>query len=120
MTAVTVHASSKPEHIPHAIKARRPADQPLCGPQGAAGEDQPVGGAMGDFDALAGRGERHGMLADDVPGPHHGEADAARLARLELPCRSKTATSARASPRAAATASPKASAVPEGASRFIR
>ncbi len=58
-----------------------PADQPFGRPQRAARENHPVGGAMGDLDALAGRAKVTVCSPTMSPARTHRKADAARLAR---------------------------------------
>ena len=68
----------KSEHVLHRVQAGRTADEPARRPHRAAGESEPVAGAMRQLDALAGAGERHGVVADDVAAAKHRKADRAR------------------------------------------
>ena len=108
-----------PSTSPHAVQPGRTANQPFRRPERAAREHHPVRGAMGQLEPLARRGECHRVLADDVAGRGAPKIRCCPALRgSDTPCRSYTATSASAAPRACATASPRASAVPDGASRL--
>ena len=48
--------------------------------QRAQRESGAAAGFVGDFDALSGAGEQHGMVADDVSAAYRGEADGGRIA----------------------------------------
>ena len=118
---MAVHASSKPKHIAHAIKASRPPNQPLCGPQGAACEDQPVSGAMGHFNALAQAAANVAGIYDDVPGSDTAKPMLPGLRGIEIGVPVEDGEVCEHTARALRPRPPpRASAVPEGASRFIR
>ena len=57
---------------------RRPATKAAA--QAALREGGAAGGLGGVIDALAGAGEQHGVVADDVAAAHGGEADRRRIA----------------------------------------
>src|SRR4051812_18014448 len=63
------------EHVVHVVEPGRLAAQPFRGAQGAHGVGRAALRAHGDLDALAGAGEEHGVLADDVAAPDGMEAD---------------------------------------------
>src|SRR5213082_882067 len=74
------------QHVEHVVEPRRFAAQPFRGAQGAHRVGCAALRAHGDLDALAGAGEEHGVLADDVAAADGVEADLLRrpLARLAL------------------------------------
>src|SRR5216684_4876314 len=59
----------------HVIEAGRAPLQPLCRAQRAGSIGHAALRAHGQFDALAGAGEDHGVLADDVAAADRVEAD---------------------------------------------
>jgi len=63
------------QHVLHVEQAVRLALQEAAGAQGAEGVGHAAGGFVGDFDALAGTGEQHGVIADDVAAANCGETD---------------------------------------------
>src|SRR5487761_1193490 len=72
--------SSDLERVDERIGTSGLAGDPAGGAQCAVGEGGAALGAMAEFQALADACEEHRVLAHDVPGPHHRETDAARLA----------------------------------------
>jgi hypothetical protein len=65
------------KHIAHTVKSRRPVMQPDGRLQRPGRKQFAVGGMMTQFDGLGRRYERHGVIADDIPGPHRLNTDRA-------------------------------------------
>src|SRR5215469_5836062 len=61
--------------IGHAVTPGWPRRQPKRSRQRAAREDRPVGRPVRETQLLAGTGEQHGVLANEVAGPQAREAD---------------------------------------------
>mmetsp|Transcript_6334 Transcript_6334/g.25725 ORF Transcript_6334/g.25725 Transcript_6334/m.25725 type:complete len:413 (-) Transcript_6334:1763-3001(-) len=87
-TSLCAQKSSKPvmsvleaQHVVHAEQAGGLAGQEARRAQAALGIDAAAAGLVADLDALAGAGEQHGVVANDVAAAHGGEADGGRVAR---------------------------------------
>src|SRR5579872_6685223 len=65
----------QPQHLLHAVKAGRLADQPTRGAHRALGIDRPVAGAVRQFQPLADAGEDHLVVADRIAATQRGKAD---------------------------------------------
>src|SRR5438067_13751954 len=63
------------QHVEHVVEPRRFAAQPFRGAQGAHCVGSAALRAHGDLDALAGAGEEHGVLANDVAAADGVETD---------------------------------------------
>src|SRR5579885_784380 len=68
------------QDIPHAVASRRMPGEPHRRIERPAGENGAVRRAVTEGHLLAGTGEEHGVLPDDIPAPHDREADLALLA----------------------------------------
>ena len=93
-----------------------------AGAEGAARQAVAALGAVGELEALADAGEEDGVVADDVAAAQGEDADLlARCAGRRCPRGRRRALRCERRARApAATARPSASAVPLGASSFMR
>ena len=90
------------------------------GAQRAQREGGAAAGLVGDFDALAGAGEQHGVVADDIAAAHRGKADGGRLALAGHAFAAIHRAFRQIPAQRVATTSPMRSAVPEGASTLWR
>ena len=75
----------KTEHVGHGIESRRLAARPQRRGESAAREDAAVLGPVGKFDALAGAGENHAVIAHNRAAAQARETNIARLARPREP-----------------------------------
>ena len=108
------------EHVGHGVVAGLLVARPQRRPDRAASEEAAVLGLVSKLDALDRAGEDDRVLADDGAAAQGREADVAGRRAPVWPSRERTARSFSAIARPAAAASPRSSAVPEGASTFIR
>lgn len=65
------------EDVFHCITSRLLSQEPDGGTPCTIGKYNPVRGAVGKFDTLSVTKKENGMLADDIPTPHRGDADGA-------------------------------------------
>src|SRR5438445_2576716 len=74
-------AGLQPQHVFHSVKSGRLVLEPERGPHRPLGIDRAVGRAVHQFDAFAGAGEDHMMVADRIAAAKRRETDCPRAAR---------------------------------------
>jgi hypothetical protein len=79
------HAAA--QHVEHVEQALLLAGQEAHGAQAALGVGRAAGRLVGDLDALAGAGEQHGVVADDVAAADGGKPMAGGFASPVTPSR---------------------------------
>ncbi len=113
--------TQRPQDIGHGIKARLAAARPKCRMQRAAGENSAILGAMNELQPFARTGEDHHMIADHRAAAQRGKTDAAFAAARRYGRRGCAPSFRRDRRRGRAPPPrPSSSAVPDGASTFIR
>ena len=105
---------------PPSNKARACGPSPTRRLQRAAGEQRAILGMMAEDDPLALAGEDDAVIADDRAAAQRREADVADAARTGQAVTAAREWSLSETPRPSAAASPSRSAVPDGASTFMR
>lgn len=66
----SVELRLQPEHVCHAVLARRLRHHPARRSQRSACKDLPRGGTMSKLDALATAQQHDGVIANDIPATH--------------------------------------------------